>query len=58
MNIHSNSMNIHLPPSNLQYVTEKGCTGNSLGCFVVSKEIFELLKEKSGFRNSYLIAMN
>ena len=56
-NAASRGIIIHLPPSNLQYVTEKGCTGNSLGCFVVSKEIFELLKEKSGFRTSYLIAV-
>lgn len=49
---------IHLPPSNRKYVTENGCTGNSLGCFVVSNKIFELIKAKSGFRDSYLLAMN
>jgi len=48
---------IHLPPTNKQYVSENGCTGNSLGCFVVSKEIFALIKEKSTFRTSYLLAL-
>ena len=56
-NAASRGIIIHLSPPNKQYVTEKGCTGNSKGCFVVSKEIFELIKEKSGFRTSYLIAV-
>ena len=49
---------IHLPPPNNEYVSEKGCFGNSEGCFVMSKEVFSLIKEKSAFRTSYLLAMN
>jgi hypothetical protein len=42
------------------YVSEKGCTGNSNGCFVVSPEIFELLHHKRLLflnKKCYLIAM-
>ncbi len=49
---------IHLPPTYNEYVSEKGCFGNSEGCFVVSEEVFALIKEKSTFRTSYLLAMN
>ena len=49
---------IHLPPDYNKYVTEKGCFGNSDGCFVVSNEIFELLKSKRSIKNTYLLALN
>jgi hypothetical protein len=49
---------IHLPPDYNKYVTEKGCFGNSDGCFVVSNEIFELLKAKRSIKNTYLLALN
>jgi hypothetical protein len=49
---------IHLPPKNKEYVSENGCTGNSDGCFVVSTKIFDLIKNKTGFKSSYLLVMN
>ncbi len=49
---------IHLPPKNKEYVSENGCTGNSEGCFVVSNKIFDLIKNKTGFKSSYLLVMN
>ena len=41
------------------YVSEKGCTGNSEGCFVVSPEIFEILQQKNflSLKNCYLLAL-
>lgn len=48
---------IHAPPKSKKYVTETNCTGNSDGCFVVSDEIFELLKSKIRLlENSFLVA--
>ncbi|MFN4951631.1 MAG: murein L,D-transpeptidase catalytic domain-containing protein [Flavobacteriales bacterium] len=42
-----------------RYVSEKGCTGNSDGCFVVSPEIFELLQHKRllFLKKCYLVAI-
>lgn len=39
-----------------KYVSERGCRGNSEGCFVVSREIFDLLKKMSRLRKVYLLA--
>jgi len=42
------------------YVSEKGCTGNSDGCFTVSPEVFEILQNKRLlflYKKCYLVAI-
>ena len=42
----SNSLHRGIVMHTSRYVTEKNCRGNSNGCFVVSPEVFEILKTK------------
>lgn len=55
----NNSLDRGIVIHTAKYVSEKGCIGNSDGCFVVSPKIFELLQSKkfSYFKKSYLLAL-
>ena len=55
----SNSLKRGIVIHTSSYVTEKNCTGNSWGCFVVSPEVFEILQAKKMyfFKKCYLVAI-
>lgn len=55
----SNSLKRGIVIHTSTYVTEKNCTGNSEGCFVVSPEVFEILQAKKMYflKRCYLVAI-
>lgn len=55
-----NALNRGIVIHTSHYVSERGCRGNSDGCFVVSPEVFELIQTKRYLllNKCYLLALN
>ncbi|MFM7681285.1 MAG: murein L,D-transpeptidase catalytic domain-containing protein [Bacteroidota bacterium] len=55
-----NALNRGIVIHTSHYVSERGCRGNSDGCFVVTPEVFELIQMKRYLllNKCYLLALN